>query len=89
MYDGADGYSRKHLESNLKDHFGDDLLVTSLPGKPNVMTFHQTFSEIVHQYWYDERNSDHRSEKQRMTSTVAEIVDADICSMPCECDVYP
>ena len=53
------------------------------------MTFRKAFSEIVHQAWYDEKNPDPRSEKQRMTSTVAQLVAADIRYMPCECDVYP
>jgi len=89
MHDEAEVYTRKHLEHKLKEHFGDSLVVTSFASKPNVLTFRTAFSAIVNKSWYDDRNPDPQSEKQRMARTVAEIVSADIRSMPCECDVYP
>ena len=86
---GTNGYTRRHLQNKLKDYFGDNVIITNLPGKPSVMTFRKTFSEIVHSAWYAERDSDQQSEKQRIVSTAADIVAADIRAVPCECDVYP
>ena len=88
-YDEAEGCTRKHLEKTPREDFRDSLLITSLAGRPCVFIFYKVFSEIVHQSWYDEINSDPKSEKQRITGTAAEIVAADIHSMPCDCDVYP
>ncbi|MPC44113.1 hypothetical protein E2C01_037777 [Portunus trituberculatus] len=89
FHDESELYTRKHLENKLKEHFGDSLVVTSLPGKPTIFTFRRAFSEIVHQSWYDERCPDPLSEKQRMVHTVAEIVAAEMRAMACECNVYP
>ena len=86
---GTKGYTRRHLQSKLKDYFGAKVIITNLPGKPSVMTFHKAFSEIVHSAWYAQRNSDQQSEKQRIVTTAADIVAADIRALPCECDVYP
>ena len=39
IHDKSELYTRKHLENKLKEHFGDSLVVTSLPGKPTIFTF--------------------------------------------------
>ena len=83
LYDEAEGCTWKHLERKLREYFGDNLLITSLPGKPSVIKFHKVFSGIGHQSWYDERNPN-KSAKQRITGTAA----ADISYMPYDCDVY-
>lgn len=82
-------YTKRRLVDKLRIHFSDSLLVTSLKGKPDILTFHKTFSQIIHKTWYNDRNPDPQSEKQRLTNTAAQLVAADIRSQPFECDTYP
>ena len=79
---GTKGYTET---SSKSDYYGDtcNVIVTNLPGKPSVMTFHKTFSEIVHSAWYAERTYVQQNEKQTIVSTAADIVAADIRAWPC------
>ena len=89
MCNGVSSYTRKHLQNKLRDHFRESLIVTSLPGKPNILTFRKTFCEIIHASWYDDKAIEEHTEKIRLTSAVAELVASDIRAMPCEVNTYP
>ena len=50
ILDGSEysAYSRVHMCSKLKGHFGDRLVITHINGKSNVVTFRNTAAAGVH-----------------------------------------
>ena len=81
-------YIRKHLENVLSDHLQESLIVTSLPGKANILSFRKTLCEIIHASWYDDKAVAEHTENIRLTSAVAESLASGIGAMPCEMNTY-
>ena len=37
-------YSRTHMKARLQEHFGDQIIITEINGKPNVVTSARTYT---------------------------------------------
>ena len=81
-------YIRKHFENLLPDHLQESLIVTSLPGKANILPFRKTLCEIIHSSWCDDKAVAEHTENIRFTSAVAESLASGIGAMPCEVNTY-
>ena len=45
-------YSYWHMDRKLREHFGDSIVFTSLPGKIQVVTFIQKASTVLHEFYH-------------------------------------
>ncbi len=68
ILDGSEysAYSRVHMFSKLKEHFGDRLVITHINGKSNVVTFRNTVVAILQDFYNSQQKPDLSSEKIRL-----------------------
>lgn len=85
--DGQTGYTTKYLK--MLDHYGDNIIITEVPGKNSIVSFKDTAYKILHDKWYTERCKDMKLERRRIIETAAAIVGEDIRLSVHECDTYP
>ena len=58
--DGVPAYSTKHLKLKLMEFFGDQLIVSEVEGKMNVLTFTRSATTILHQSYTDSTSDDEK-----------------------------
>ncbi|CAH3129009.1 unnamed protein product [Porites lobata] len=51
-------YGRTHMKARLQEHFGDQIIITEINGKPNVVTFRSTVANILHDFHAQPKNVD-------------------------------
>ena len=56
-------YGRTHMKARLQEHFGDQIFVTEINGKPNVVTFRRTVANILYDFHAQPKNVDLETEK--------------------------
>ena len=71
---GAEPYSKKWMREKLLEHFGQRIVICSLNGKPDVVTFLAKASTILHDFYGESKNEDPEAEKLRMIETVAKLI---------------
>ncbi len=80
--------SERSMKRKLLDHFGDDIIITCLPGKKSVICFRNTGYKILSSAWYTQKSQDQKQERLRIVKTAAAIVREDIRSMAYDIDGY-
>ena len=80
----------KTLKDKLKARFGDDVVITDLPGrgKKPVVCLRTTGHKIIDKAWYQQKCSDPDDERLRIVKAAAAIVRADICSSAYDTQFY-
>lgn len=43
-------YGFTHMKKRIKDYYGDDIIITEITGKHNLITFTTAASKILHEY---------------------------------------
>ena len=77
------------MKKKLLDRYGDQIIVTEINGKSNVVTFRRTAAPILHDF-YDKQRMEHaESETMRIIGTAAKLIKSDIKSMVTSSDSYP
>ena len=56
-------YGRTHMKARLQEHFGDQIIITEINGKPNLATFRSTVANILHDFHAQPKNVDLETEK--------------------------
>ena len=82
-------YGFTYMKSCLKKHFGDEIAITKLNGKPNAVTFRHTASSIISDFYSIPNNDDLESEKMRIIETAAKLLRSDIKLLEQSCDTHP
>ena len=82
-------YSFTHMKSKLVEHFGDNLIITELNGKLNVVTFRRTAANILYDFYQEQKKDDPNMEKMRIIKAAAKLIKSDIKSVDSSNDVYP
>ena len=54
-------YSDRYMKQKLKEHFGDDIVITELAGKQNVVTLRSTAESVLYKF-YEQKKKESRSE---------------------------
>ncbi|CAG2191758.1 unnamed protein product [Mytilus edulis] len=49
-YCGDTAFSTVHMKSKIQKYFGDDVIITEINGKPNVITLRKTATSILHDF---------------------------------------
>jgi hypothetical protein len=61
---GDMAYTSVHMKSKLQDYFGDNVIITELNGKRNVITLRKTARVILHEFHQNQSLSDPEQEKR-------------------------
>lgn len=83
-------YSTRHIKRRLLERFGDDLTVSELDGKTNVVTLKERAETILHEsYVAAAVDEDSDIENIRLARSVGSIIKQDIQNIEQSTDVYP
>jgi hypothetical protein len=82
-------YGFTHMKKKIKDHYDDNILITEINGKSNVVTFTTTASKILYDFHQKSDKNDSIGEKMRLIEAAANLIKADIKSIIQSKDNYP
>lgn len=82
-------YGRTHMKARLQEHFGDQIIITEINGKPNVVTFGSTVANILHDFHAQPKNVDLETEKLNIIRTASRLIKSDIKLIKTSNDIYP
>ena len=66
-------YGHTHMKARLKEHFGDQILITEINGKSNVVTFRST-AETILQEFHVRQNDNPEEEKKHIIKAAAQLI---------------
>jgi hypothetical protein len=75
-------YSTRHMKERLMEHFGENVIITSKPGKTNIVTFRRTAASILEEFHTKQRerkNTD--DEKMEVIRAAARLLRSDLKAM--------
>ena len=81
-------YSVVYMRQMLKARYGDNIIVTSINGKTDVVTFRYTARYILHEFFEDSK-SKCDDDKDGIIKAAANIIRSDIKSLAVSKQVYP
>ncbi|CAG2207157.1 unnamed protein product [Mytilus edulis] len=79
MCDG-NAYSQMYLKKRLKQHFGDEIIITDIPGRKSVVTLRETVTCILQDYYQRPSNLNPDDEKS-FIKAAAKLIKSDIRSV--------
>ncbi|CAH3160575.1 unnamed protein product [Porites lobata] len=82
-------YGRTHMKARLQEHFGDQIIITEINGKPNVVTFRSTVANILHDFHAQPKNVHLETEKLNIIRTASRLIKSDIKLIKTSNDIYP
>lgn len=85
---GDEAYTNKYMKAKLQEHFGDKIIIATIKNVANVVTFQQTASSLIHEFYCQPRNDD-EDETKRIIETAARLIKSDIKNIYVSGDVYP
>ena len=81
-------YSEKHMKRKLKEHFGDDVIITTINGKDNVATMRHSAERILLDF-HDHQSKDSESEKLKIIEAASKLIREEIKAMDTVYLTYP
>ena len=86
----SSAYSYRHMDRKLREHFGDSIVFTSLPGKIQVVKFIQKASTVLHEFYHGKlKNQNPEEEKASLIKTAAKLIRDDIKLVQANLTEYP
>lgn len=87
----SETYGRSHMKTKLLEYFGDEITITDINGKPNVVTFRTTAMAILQEFHFREHQDDLdiNEEQMNIIKTAARLIKNDLKSIPTSSDSYP
>ena len=82
-------YSTVYMKTKLQEHFRDKIVITSIYGKSNVLTFRQTAASVIDEFYCNPRPKDTEEERYRIIETAAKLIKSEIKNIDVSSDVYP
>jgi len=62
---GSVPYSHVYIKRKIEEYYKENIIITKINGKPNVVTFTTTVSKILHDFHQQSRKDDSISENMR------------------------
>ena len=81
-------YGHTHMKARLKEHFGDQILITEINGKSNGVTFRCT-AETTLQEFHARQNHHPEEEKKHIIKAAAKLIKNDIKLVEPSTENYP
>lgn len=88
QYSGDNAYTHLKMRKYLEEYFGEELFVTDMNGKSNVVTFKITASSILHNLHFSKTNNED-VQKKMIIETAAELIKCDIKALAASRELYP
>lgn len=85
---GRNGCSLKYLKTKLKQHYGDDITITSMIGKSSIVSLCDATHKILREKWSTDKVTDAGAESERIIDMAASIILDDIRLSVYDCDEY-
>ena len=86
---GEEGYSIKYFKQKLKEHYGDDIIITSITGKSSTVSFRNNAHRVLREKWNTDRMSGKYCENYQIIDMAASIIGEDICLSVYDLSEYP
>ena len=74
LSNGAEIYSKKWLNTKLKEHYGESIYFTDHAGRSSVVSFKDMTSSILSDKWYRDRKEDVVEESKRVLTAAANLL---------------
>ena len=87
-YEECEPYSFTHMKTQLKKHFGDQIVITEISGKSNVVTLQRTAARILHDFHHESKQN-MCDGKMHIIETAAKLIRNDIRNIKQPRDAYP
>ena len=84
---GDEGYSMKWFKQKLSDHYGDDITITNIKGKPSIVSLRESTYKVLNERWMSDKVT--ADNKERIIDMAASIILDDIRMTVYDCDQYP
>lgn len=85
----AEPYCNKWMRDKLLKHFGNRILICTVNGKPDVVTFSAKAQTILHDFYEDKKKDDPEAEKIRIIEAAAKMIKSDIKQGEPDQSCYP
>ena len=82
-------YSAVYMKKRLKEHYKDRVVITELNGVSNIVTFKETASSILNDFYNQPKNMDTAEQKASIIKAAAKLIQSEIKEMPVNKDTYP
>ena len=82
-------YGFTHMKNKLKEHFGEEIIIAELDGKPNIVTLRNTTAAILHKFYETNRKADTEAEAMRIVKTAANLIRSDVKCIDVSNDFFP
>eukprot|EP00794_Sanderia_malayensis_P021141 gene21141-23219_t len=77
-YMGEESYSAKHMKKRILEHFRDEITITNINGRSDVVTFRTTAALILHQFHSLPKINDPEADKAHIIKAAAKLIKNDI-----------
>lgn len=84
-----DPYSSTYMRVKLYEHFGEQVVITNINGKPNIVTFRKAAAQILQEFYDTPKMDSEAEEKQRIIKAAYELIKSDIKEMDTSKSSYP
>lgn len=64
---GDEAYSSVHMKKKLKEHFGNEIIITDVSGKSSVITLRDTATSIIQNFYNRPKFQDSEAEKDQLS----------------------
>ncbi|CAH3022720.1 unnamed protein product, partial [Porites evermanni] len=88
-FNDQEPYSARYMKEKLKEHFGENIVIASINGKADVVTFRSTASTILQNFYDASRDADPEADKIRVIKAAADLIKTDIKSKDISKSFYP
>ena len=85
----VEAYSVKYMKQKLISYFGDELVISNVHGRNDVVTVKETVAKILQQSKDSPQTDDEEAEKRKIVRAAARLIKADIKNIDTCRDFYP
>jgi len=87
--EGEDSFSPKYIKTRLQEYFGDEIVITTIQKKDNVVTFRGKASKILHDFHCLPTYDDPNREKMKTVEAATKLIKSDIKEVYASREMYP
>lgn len=85
----AQPYCFTYMKDQIQKQFGNQIIITEVNGKPNVVTWWSTAANILQEFHSQQKQESPEGEKLRIIKTAAKLIKNDMKSVIQQKDFYP
>ena len=82
-------YSIKWLKTKLTERYKDNIFITELKGRKDIVCFRNTASRLISENWHDNRNEEGEDEAEKIIQTAAKLIVGDMRTAIFDKEYYP